>query len=639
MSASAAPDAAKTHHAGGHGGTGLAAVVAAVGIVFGDIATSPLYTLQECLSGPHGVHPDRDNVLGCVSLVAWSLILVVSVKYVAIMMRADNNGEGGIMALLALVPRRLREKKPGSLGVVTLLVLGGAAFLFGDGVITPAISVLSAVEGLKLAAPGLEPLIVPITIVILIGLFAVQSRGSGKLGKLFGPVMCLWLGTALIAGVVHVARRPEVLQALSPHHAVGFMTRNGFHGFRVLGGVVLSVTGGEALYADMGHFGRKPIQMGWYFFALPALILCYLGQASLLIGDPGAAKAPFFSMLPSGAASYPFILLGTMATVIASQALITGVFSLTHQAMQLGYFPRLTVLYTSSETKGQIYLPLINWFLGISCIALVIAFRSAAALAGAFGLAVSSTMLATTLAFYAVARLHFGWKRHFALLVCAGFLVVDLAFVVANALKFFDGGYVPAILGIGFFAIMVCWARGRSLLGNYLRTQAAPADRFLAELDDKVELRLPGVGVVMTASADAIPAVLNRAVGHFRSLHETVLLTTIVTDEVPWVNGPRHTVEDMGKGIHRVILRYGFMEDPSVHRELTRVLGEIAPDADPKQMIYLLGHERSVAGSGGQMGRVAEGLFALLFRNARNPSDYYQLPPTQVVELGARVDL
>jgi KUP system potassium uptake protein len=614
-------------------------VVAAVGIVFGDIATSPLYALQECLAGPHGVKAHAENVYGVVSLIFWSLIIVVSLKYVLLLMRADNRGEGGIMALLALVPRNIREKRPGSLGVTTILVVVGAAFLFGDGIITPAISVLSAVEGVRIAAPGLERAIVPVTVVILIGLFAIQSRGSGKLGKFFGPVMCLWLATALIAGVVQIVQRPEILGALSPHHGVSFMMREGFHGFRVLGGVVLSVTGGEALYADMGHFGREPIKKGWFLFALPALALCYLGQGALLLGNPEAAKQPFFSMVPSGIGSYPFVLLGTAATVIASQALITGVFSLVHQAMQLGYFPRLTVRHTSRDEKGQIYLPLMNWFLAATCIALVLFFQRSSALASAFGLAVSATMLATTLAFYSVARLHFRWPAILAFVVCAAFFVVDAAFLGANALKFLDGGYIPAIVGVAFVVMMVCWARGRSLLGAFMRKQAEPVDAFLADLEQRVSVRMPGVGVVMTASAEAIPPVLTRAIRHFRSLHDTVILTTIVTDEIPHVTEERSQLEEMGKGLHRLVLRYGFMDEPQVHDDVVATLKVLTPETDPSDIIYLVGHERSVAGSGGQMGPVAEGLFAMLLHNARNPSDYYGLPPSQVVELGARVDL
>jgi KUP system potassium uptake protein len=610
-----------------------------MGIVFGDIATSPLYTLQECLTGPHGVVPEPANVLGCVSLIVWSLLFVVTFKYVGVLMQADNRGEGGIIALLALVPRHLRERAPGVLGTTTVLVLIGAALLFGDGIITPAISVLSAVEGLRVVAPGLEPVIVPATVIILAGLFSVQSRGSGGLGRYFGPVMALWLGTAMLLGLVQIIARPDVLSALSPHHGLEFFLREKFAAFRALGGVVLSVTGGEALYADMGHFGRRPIRIGWLTFALPALALNYLGQGALLIGDPEAARQPFYAMVPSGSASIPFVILGTAATVIASQALISGVFSLVYQAIRIGYFPRVTVRHTSREAMGQIYVPVMNVFLAVSSIALVLLFRESGRLAAAFGLAVSGTMAVTSLAFYQIARNRFRWSRGAAACVVAAFLVVDLAFFGANLLKFVDGGYVPAIVGAVFVVLMIVWARGRSLLRTHYVSQSEPTRTFLASLPRRVDTRLPGVAVVMTATAESMPPVLLNVVNRFRTLHRTVLLTTVTTEEVPHVTGEGAEIEQLADGLYRVILRYGFMDEPHVHQALSKVLDQIAPGTDPATLTYVLGQERIVPGERGQMGPVAERIFAMLSRNAANPSDFFKLPPAQVVEVGARVDL
>jgi KUP system potassium uptake protein len=626
-----------------HVPAGMGAVIGAVGIVFGDIATSPLYALQECLHGKHGVSPTHDNVLGCLSLIIWSLILVVTVKYLAVLMRADNRGEGGIMALLALVPQGLREKGPGRLGLVTFLVIIGAALLFGDGVITPAISVLSAVEGLKVVTPGLERFIVPLTIGILLGLFAVQRRGSSKLGRIFGPITIVWLGTNLVLGVIHIAARPEILWAFSPHHAVRFFASEGFHGYRVLGGVVLAVTGGEALYADMGHFGRRPIRIAWMSMVLPALVASYLGQGALLLERPEVAAQPFYAMVPQGAWSIPFVLLATAATVIASQALITGVFSLVQQSMVLGYFPRLLVRHTTREVMGQIFVPVMNVFLGVSCILLVLVFRESSKLAAAYGLAVSGTMTVTSLAFFTVSRIHFGWSKWHALAVSGGFLCIDLAFLGANSLKILDGGYVPLLIGALFVVIMAVWARGRGLVTSYARSLSVPVPEFLETAEHGVTNRIPGVGVIMTASTESIPPVLTRMVERFHNVHETVLLTSVVTAEVPYV-APfippgRAEITKVGPGIFRVILRFGFMEMPEVHASLSLVLPRVAPRAMPTDLVYVLGHERYLAGPGGRMGSAEERVFAFLSRNAHEPTDYYGLPPAQVVEVGARVDL
>ena len=619
--------------------TSLTAVVAAMGIVFGDIATSPLYTLQECLTGPHGVAPEPANVLGCVSLIVWSLLLVVTLKYIGVLMRADNRGEGGILALLALVPRNRRERAPGVLGTTTVLVLIGAALLLGDGIITPAISVLSAVEGLRIAAPGLDAMIVPLTVVILAALFSIQHRGSGGLGRYFGPVMALWLATALILGIVHIGRRPEVLTALLPHHGIEFLLREKFAAFRALGGVVLSVTGAEALYADMGHFGRRPIRIAWLTLALPALMANYLGQGAVLLFDPRGARQPFYAMVPAGAASLPFVLLGTAATVIASQALISGAFSLVYQAIRLGYFPRLTIRHTSGEAMGQIYVPFMNAFLAASSIGLVLLFKESGRLAAAFGLAVSGTMAVTSLAFYHVARLHFRWSRTVAGLVVGGFLAIDLAFFAANLLKFVDGGYISAVVASGFVVVMIVWARGRSLLRAHYAAQSEPTAAFLETLSTRIDARVPGIGVLMTATATSIPPVLLNMVRRFRTLHRTVLLTTVTTEETPHVGSDRISVDVLGKGLYRVLLRYGFMDEPHVDQALATIISDIEDGAQPSTLTYVLGQERVIPGAGGEMGYIAELIFAALSRNAANPSDFYELPPAQVVEIGARIDL
>jgi KUP system potassium uptake protein len=614
-------------------------VLAALGVVFGDIGTSPLYTLQECLASEHGVAPEPANVVGVVSLVCWAVTLVVTVKYLAFLMRADNHGEGGIMALLALVPDRLRPRTPGRIGWVAALVIVGAALLFGDGLITPAISVLSAVEGLQVATDGLKPVIIPATVVILIVLFAAQPRGTGRLGVWFGPIMTVWFLTIGVLGVVHIAGRPEIVGALSPLHGARFFVRHGWTGLKVLGGVVLAVTGGEALYADMGHFGRPPIRIAWLGLIYPALLLCYLGQGATLLDHPEGAAQPFFAMAPAGALIYPLVGIATAATVIASQALISGVFSMTHQAIQLGYFPRLTVRHTSDEAEGQIYLPLMNWGLAVACVALVLIFRESSRLAAAFGLAVSGTMLITSLVYYTVVRHAWGWSRGRAGLILGFFLAFDIPFVVANAIKFLDGGYLPFLVGAFFVVVMTIWRIGRSLVTAHFAEQARPTTELLEALPGQCLVRAPGTAVFLTAQRDAIPSTVARLLDLFRVLPENVVLLTTTTEHVPHVaRDQRVAVDSLGSGIHRVVLRYGFMDAPDVTAEMDRVLGPIGagPAADAT---YVLGRETYVATSRNQMGAVSEGIFELLSRNARKPSDYFNIPPEKVVEIGSYIDL
>jgi KUP system potassium uptake protein len=627
-------------HDGASRGSGAALALGALGVVFGDLGTSPLYTLPECLAGSRGVPPDRGNVLGILSLVFWSLIMVVSVKYLVFLLRADNRREGGIMALLALTPRRFRESTPGRPTLVILLVIAGAALLFGDGIITPAISVLSAVEGLQVATKALEPAVVPLTVVILGVLFAVQRRGTGGLGRFFGPVMLVWFVAIAALGAYHVARRPDVLWALSPHPGIAFFARHGVHGIRLLGGVVLAVTGAEALYADLGHFGRVPIQRAWSFVCLPSLVLNYFGQGAVLLVDPSVASRSFYAMCPSGAGLYPFVALATVATIIASQALISGVFSLGHQAMRLGLFPRLRVLHTSGEAEGQIYLPALNWGLGLACVTLVLLFRESAALAAAYGLAVSGTMAITSIVYFVVIRHAWRWPAWQAWPVLLVFLSFDIAFAIGNSLKFFDGGYLPVLIGAAFASVMVLWRKGRGLLAQLFAGQSVDIAEFLREMTSIGVARIPGTGVFMTSNPGAMPPALIRVLRHFRVVHETVLLLTIVTKHIPTVAAEeRAEVEALGQGFYRVVLYFGFMDRPLVSEAMAQVFARLGADPAPDRVAYVLGHETFVAGPTGQMGRFAESVFGFLSRNASNATSYFGIPAAQVMEIGAQIDL
>ena len=527
-----------------------AAVLGALGIVFGDLGTSPLYAMQECFTGPHGLPVTQGNVYGVLSLVTWSLIMVVTVKYLAFLMRADNEGEGGIFALLALLPDSMRSPGPGRIAWVGFLVVVGAALLFGDGVITPAISVLSAVEGIGVATEALKPAVLPVAVVILIALFAIQSRGTGLLGGLFGPVMCLWFLAVGVLGTIHIVRSPGILNALSPLHAVAFFADHKLHGIRTLGGVVLAVTGGEALYADMGHFGRKPIQVAWLALCLPALLLCYFGQGVIILEDPAKAALPFYSLCPKGPWLYALVALATAATVIASQALISGVFSLVQQGVHLGFLPRVTIVHTSDEAKGQIYVPVANQMLGVTCVALVLAFQKSSALAAAYGLAVSGTMAITSIAFYFVTRIVWKWSLWKSVAVLVLFLSFDLPFLVANLLKFFDGGWLPIVFGFVMTTLMLIWHQGRSLLAARLASEVRPLEEFLAAMADHSHPPLPGTAVFMASTARGTPAVLTHVFERFRALYETNVLLTVETAHSPTVRAAdRVRVERLHPGL------------------------------------------------------------------------------------------
>jgi len=562
------------------------------------------------------------------------------VKYLSFLMKADNHGEGGIMALLALVPSENRPKPSGQVGKLALLVIIGAALLFGDGIITPAISVLSATEGLSVATTKLQPYVVPLTVTILAGLFAIQKKGTGGIGKAFGPVMVVWFAVLAGLGLYNITKDPRILGALSPHHALSFFARNGWHGFRVLGGVVLAVTGGEALYADMGHFGRNPIRVAWLGLVFPALCLCYLGQGANALANPVSVQTPFYSMLPSGPWIYGAVALASFATIIASQALISGAFSLTQQAIRLGYFPRIRILHTSTESEGQIFLPMLNRGLAISCIALVLVFRKSSELAAAYGLAVSGTMAITSVVFYVVTRDNWGWSRGKSLALLLVFLAFDLPFLGANALKFFDGGYLPFCVGVVFVLVMVSWRIGRSYLADKMRTLSSPVDEFLEALPSRIIGRVPGVGVVLASQSGGIPPVLNILVRRFRVVHEHLVLVTIVTDHVPEVPAERrHRIEPLGNDVLRVILHYGYMQTPNVPEALLPALFEAGLDVAPTDVTYFLGRETLLHGPEGHMSGVLEAFFLTLSRNVRSATDYFSLPANQVVELGIQLDL
>jgi len=623
------PVAPRLHEATG---SVVALAFGALGVVFGDIGTSPLYTLGVGIGSERGVQPEAADVLGVCSLIVWSLTLVVTVKYLGFVMRANNHGEGGILALLALVPRT----KSTRIGVVALLVVAGAALLYGDGIITPAISVLSALEGVELAAPGFKSVVVPLTCVVLLGLFSIQRRGTGGLGKVFGPVMTAWFVCIGTLGLWHITRHPAVLAALSPTWGADYFIRHGVRGLPILGVVVLAVTGGEALYADMGHFGARPIRLAWASLVFPALVLCYLGQGALVLRDPSAVTSPFFSMVPNGGATYALVALSTAATIIASQALITGVFSLTHQAVQLGYFPRVTVTHTSRNTEGQIYVPEMNWALCVACIALVLTFRESTRLAAAYGIAVSGTMGITSVVYFVVTRRTWKWPLWKALPPMCFFLSFDLPFFASNLLKFMEGGWIPILVGAGMFVLMVDWRVGRTLLAERIAQSSPPLSEFVQRLDSKDVVRIPGTAIFLSSNPDATPVVLSIQARRVRALREHLLLLTVHTEHVPRVEDhERASVEDLGKGVFRVIVRSGFMERP----DIPAILAKANLPVELHDATYFLGRETFVAGKGGRMGVFSEGLFAFLSRNAKSPTSWFSIPPDQVIEVGMQMDL
>ena len=649
---SAPPPSQKGHHSTGSLKT---LTLGALGVVYGDIGTSPLYTLKECLSAEEGVQALTGNVLGVLSLVFWALMMVVTFKYLMFIMRADNKGEGGILALLALVPERMRMKKNGTIGIVAILVIVGAALLYGDGMITPVISVLGAVEGLPLKDMDEKErkwLIVAVTCVILLGLFVIQSRGTKAVGRLFGPIMVVWFFTIGTLGAYHLAHNLKVMHAVNPVHAVRFFQNHGWHGFRVLGSVVLAITGGEALYADMGHFGRRPIRIAWMCLVLPALVLAYFGQGAIVLADPAAAENPFYAMVPQGIATFAMVGLATMAAIIASQALISGAFSLTHSAVQLGFFPRVTVRHTSKDTEGQIYVPEINWMLAVSCIVLTLNFQESSRLAAAYGIAVTGTMGITSIVFFVVSRVTWKWPLYKALPLLLIFLALDIPFFAANAMKFFKGGYVPVAVALVFLTIMVVWKRGRFLLGQYVKDRSPPLQGFLAKVpelgseeamkgENELEIvRVRGTGVFMASNPEGVPPVLVHHVERAGVLHDHIVLLTIMFEHVPYVESQdRLRVSELGKGFVRVVAAFGFMETPDVPRLLEMASRKGKIPFNLTKVTYFLGRETFIAGKNGKMGQWSEMIFSFLSKNSRPATSYFMIPPERVLELGSLIDL
>ncbi|HKA58809.1 MAG TPA: potassium transporter Kup [Gemmatimonadales bacterium] len=610
----------------------------ALGVVYGDIGTSPLYAMREAFHGQHGIPVTAGNVFGVLSLIFWSLILIVTIKYHVVIIRAHNKGEGGVLALMALVngSRLARGLSPRRIMIV--LGIFGAALLYADGALTPAISVLSAVEGLQVAAPALERWVIWITSAILVGLFMLQSRGTAGIGAIFGPVMLAWFAAIAVLGLNGILRHPAVVGAALPTHAVQFFAEDPGRGLLVLGAVFLAVTGGEALYADLGHFGHTAIQLAWFTIPLPALMLNYFGQGALLLTQPEAAANPFYLLAPQGAL-YLMIPLATAAAIIASQAVISGAFSLTRQAVQLGYIPRMEIEHTSSREIGQIYVPTVNKLLAVLTIALVFGFRTSSNLAGAYGVALATLMALTTVMFYVMSREVWGWSLPKALAVSGVFLIVDMTFLAANALKIWHGGWVPLAIAIVLFWVMSTWKRGREILAKRMNEKTVPLKLLLADLAAEPPTRVPGTAVFMYGSSDGTPPALVLNLAHNKVLHEKIVFLTVITEDVPHVGDDRRvTVKRSGKGFHTVVARYGFMQDPDISEVLT-ACKKSHLDIPLEGTTFFLGRETLIASDRQGMAMWRERLFAFMSRNALRATAFFKIPPNQVFEVGAYVEL
>ena len=613
-----------------------ALTLGAIGVVYGDIGTSVLYAVKEVFGSGH-VPFTPDNIYGILSIFFWTLTVIVSLKYVVLVLRADNNGEGGLIAMLALASQAVKDK-PRLRKVLLAVGIFGTSLFYGDGVITPAISVLSAVEGLEVVSPHFKQYVIPLTLVVLFCLFAVQKRGTSGIGKFFGPVTLIWFLTIAVLGVSHIVTHPEILWAMSPHHAVGFMWAHPGISFIILGAVVLCVTGAEALYADLGHFGKRPIRLAWFGVAMPALTLNYFGQGALLLAEPEAVKNPFFMMAPDWAL-VPLVVMATLATVIASQALITGAFSVTKQVIQLGYLPRLNILHTSVRDTGQIYIPLVNWGLFVAIVLAVVMFRSSSNLAAAYGIAVTLDMLITTILTFFVIR--FGWGYPLALCVAATgfFFVVDLAFFASNLLKLFQGGWFPLMIGGGVFMLMMTWKQGRSLLNDKLRADAIDLKDFLESVFLSPPTRVDGTAVFLTAEPGAVPNALLHNLKHNKVLHRQNLFVTVRNHEVPWIGlDQRLKVQPLGHDCWLVVVHYGFKDDPDIPSALHQLRGQ-GCDLEPMTTSYFLSRDTIIPTIGSGMAPWREKLFAQMHHNASGAADFLHLPSNAVVELGSKIEI
>jgi KUP system potassium uptake protein len=611
--------------------------MAALGVVYGDIGTSPLYALKEVFGGAHHPVPiTPENVLGILSVIFWSLMILVSLKYVSFITRADNKGEGGIMALMALA---LRPQPENSKTRTLILVIGlfGAALFYGDGILTPAISVLSAVEGLAIVTPAFQSYVLPLSMIILVGLFLMQRRGTGAVGALFGPVMVLWFLTLGGLGVASIGESPVVLGALNPAQAMRFFADNPLLGFFSLGACVLAVTGAEALYADMGHFGRRPIQLAWFGLAMPGLVLNYFGQGALLLRNPAAIEHPFYLLAPQWAL-LPMVALATMATVIASQAVISGAFSITQQAMQLGFAPRMEISHTSAHERGQIYMASINWALLLSVVALVIGFQNSSNLAAAYGIAVTGTMLVTDILAFLVARHVWGWPAWKATLGALPFVLIDLGFLSATSTKIADGGWFPLVFGLFVYLLLTTWKRGRELLRRRLLADAMDMAGFVRAIDGSIT-RVPGTAVFLTANPEIVPQAMLHSLKHYKALHERVIVVSVGILDTPRLeDSQRVTVQPMGNAFWQVRLRYGFMEQPNIPEAL-EWCAEQGLDFEPMDTSFFLGRETIIPRMTSEMPFWREKIFIAMFRNAGSAAGFFGLPPNRVVELGTQVVL
>ena len=612
-------------------------VVGAIGVVYGDIGTSPLYTLRTAFTGTHGLSLTSQNVLGVLSVIFWALVVVVTLKYITLIMRADNRGEGGILALTALVARGL-EGAPRRRWWLVGFGIFGAAMFYGDGMITPAISVLGAVEGLEVVAPALHPFIVPVSVIIMLALFGIQKRGTATIGASFGPVMCLWFVTLAVLGAMEIAARPSVLAALSPSYAYTFITAHPLSSFLAFGAVVLAVTGTEALYADMGHFGASPIRRAWLLFVMPALVINYFGQGALILNDPKAIKNPFYLLAPDWAL-IPLLMLATAAAIIASQAVISGAFSLTRAAIQMGYCPRLTIEHTSERAIGQIYVPFINWSLLAAVIALVVGFRNSDNLAGAYGIAVTLAMLIDSILIFVVMRRLWNWPMWAAVGTAAPLLLIDLTFLSSNALKIPDGGWFPILIGIVVFTLLTTWKRGRIVLMERLAEDAMPLDLFIQSIEASPPTRVPGTAIFLTGTQDRVPHALLHNLKHNKVLHDRIVFLTVVTRDIPYVNDDeRYDIRPLGCDFFKMITNYGFKEDPDIPA-LLEGCGRKGFAFDMMETSFFVSRETLIPTVAPGMALWREKLFVSMSKNATKASEFFQIPTNRVVELGTQVEL